>query len=117
VHRGTPWQVPCTRETVMTHHVFPDQAALEAICHRHRISRLSLFGSVLKGTDRPDSDVDLLVEFELGATPGLLTVAQIEIDLSELLNGRRVDLRTAGDLSRYFREEVVRTAEPQFEAR
>jgi predicted nucleotidyltransferase len=97
--------------------VFSDGAALAAICRRYRIRRLSLFGSTLKGTDRPDSDVDLLVEFEPGATPGLLTMAQIEIELSELLSGRRVDLRTAGDLSRYFRDEVVRTAETQFDAR
>ncbi len=93
---------------------FPDTDALGALCRRHRIRRLSLFGSTLKGTARPDSDVDLLVEFEPDATPGLLTMAQIEIELSELLDGRRVDLRTAGDLSRYFRDEVVRTAEAQF---
>jgi len=97
--------------------VFPDNVALEAICRRYRIRRLSLFGSTLKGTNRPDSDVDLLVEFEPGATPGLLTMAQIKIDLSGLLGGRRVDLRTAGDLSRYFRDEVVRAAEAQFDAR
>ena len=78
---------------------------------------MSLFGSTLKGTSRPDSDVDLLVEFEPDATPGLLTMARIEIELSELLGGRKVDLRTAGDLSRYFRDDVVRTAEAQFEAR
>src|SRR4051812_46487951 len=98
-------------------HVFSDIAALEAVCRRHHIQRLSLFGSTLRGTNRPDSDVDLLVEFEPGAKPGLLTMAQIEIEFSELLGGRRVDLRTAGDLSRYFRNEVVRTAEAQFDAR
>jgi predicted nucleotidyltransferase len=54
------------------------------------------------------------VEFEPRATPGLLTMAQIEIDLSELLGGRKVDLRTEGDLSRYSRDEVVRTAEIQY---
>jgi hypothetical protein len=98
----------------MAQSLFPDEDALRALCRRHRIRRLSLFGSTLKGTARPDSDVDLLVEFEPDATPGLLTMAQIEIELSELLGGRRVDLRTAGDLSRYFRDEVVRTAEAQF---
>jgi predicted nucleotidyltransferase len=97
-------------------HVFPDDVALEAICRRYRIRRLSLFGSTLNGTHRPDSDVDLLVEFEPGATPSLLTMAEIELALSPLLGGRRVDLRTAGDLSRYFRDEVVRMAEPQYEA-
>jgi predicted nucleotidyltransferase len=69
------------------------------------------------GTNRPDSDVDLLVEFAPGATPGLLTMAQIEIELSGRPGGRKVDLRTAGDLSRYFRDEVVRMPEAQFAAR
>jgi uncharacterized protein len=93
-----------------------DQKALAALCRRHRIRRLSLFGSVLKGTDRPDSDIDLLVEFEPEATPGLLGMAAIEIELSELLGGRQVDLRTAEDLSRRFRDDVVRNAEAQFAA-
>jgi uncharacterized protein len=97
-------------------HIFPDRAALESICRRHRIRRLSLFGSILKGTARPDSDVDLLVEFEPGATPGLIRLAAIARELSGLLGGRNVDLRTSGDLSRYFRDEVVRTAEVQFAA-
>jgi uncharacterized protein len=93
-----------------------DQEALAQLCRRHGIRRLSLFGSVLKGTARPDSDVDLLVEFEPGAVPGLLGMAAIEAELSDLLGGRRVDLRTAHDLSRYFRAEVERTAEVQFAA-
>ena len=83
----------------------------------HRIRRLSLFGSTLKGSDRPDSDVDLLVDFQPGAKPSLLTMARIEIEMSSLLGGRKVDLRTAQDLSRYFREEVIRAAETQYEAR
>jgi predicted nucleotidyltransferase len=96
--------------------LFTDRAALTAVCRRHRIRRLSLFGSVLRGTDRPDSDVDLLVEFEPDAIPGLLGLAAIETELSDLLGGRRVDLRTAQDLSRYFRDEVVRTALEQYTA-
>ena len=100
----------------MPHRLFTDPNALAALCRRRRIRRLSLFGSTLKGTNRPDSDVDLLVEFEPEAAPSLLTMAAIELELSPLLGGRKVDLRTAGDLSRYFRDEVVRTAEPQFEA-
>jgi hypothetical protein len=86
------------------------------VCKRHHIRKLSLFGSQLKGTARPDSDFDLLVEFELGAKISLLDMARIEIELSELLGGRKVDLRTAQELSRYFRNEVVRTAEPQYVA-
>jgi predicted nucleotidyltransferase len=93
-----------------------DQGALAQLCQRRGIRRLSLFGSVMKGTARPDSDVDLLVEFEPGAIPGLLGMAAIEAELSELLSGRRVDLRTAQDLSRHFRDEVERTAEVQFAA-
>lgn len=100
----------------MAHRLFTDEATLDKLCRRYGIRRLSLFGSALKGTDRPDSDVDLLVEFEPDAKPSLLTIAQIEIELSPLLGGRKVDLRTAQDLSRYFRDEIVRTAEPQYEA-
>jgi uncharacterized protein len=96
--------------------VFRDPAALAALCRRRRIRRLSLFGSTLKGADRPDSDVDLLVEFEPEAKPGLLAMAAIELELSPLLDGRKADLRTAQDLSRHFREEVERTAEVQYEA-
>jgi predicted nucleotidyltransferase len=97
--------------------LFTDREALSALCRRHHIRRLSLFGSALKGTNRPDSDVDLLVEFEPDARPTLLTMAQIELELSPLLGGRKVDLRTAQDLSRYFRDEVVRTAQVEYEAR
>lgn len=100
----------------MAQNLFPDQATLADLCHRHHIRRLSLFGSTLKGTARPDSDVDLLVEFEPEARPSLLTMAQIEIELSALLDGRRVDLRTREDLSRYFRDEVVHMAKVQFAA-
>ena len=91
------------------------EAELAPVCRRHRIRKLSLFGSRLKGTARPDSDVDLLVEFEPNAVPGLLGIAAMELELSALLGGRKVDLRTAQDLSRYFRDEVVRTAEVQYE--
>jgi uncharacterized protein len=97
--------------------VFPDDEALKAICQRYRIRRLSLFGSTLKGTRRPDSDVDLLVEFEPGAKPSLFTMAEIELQLSPLVGQWKVDLRTAEDLSRYFRDDIIRTAEAQYEAR
>jgi predicted nucleotidyltransferase len=100
----------------MFHNVFPDTDALATVCRRHRIRRLSLFGSTLKGTNRPDSDVDLLVEFEPGKEPGLLALAGIEAELSALAGGRAVDLRTSQDLSRHFRDDVVRTAEVQYAA-
>lgn len=91
-----------------------EPALLAALCRRHGIRKLSLFGSMLKGTARPDSDIDLLVDFEPGADITLFDMARIEIELSNLLGGRKVDLRTAEDLSRYFRDEVVRMAEPQY---
>lgn len=93
-----------------------DQATLARLCDQHQIRRLSLFGSQLKGTAGPDSDIDLLVEFFPEARPTLLDMAQIEIELSEALGGRKVDLRTPGDLSHFFSHEVVRTAEVQYVA-
>jgi predicted nucleotidyltransferase len=93
-----------------------DHDALAALCRRHHIRRLSLFGSVLKGTARADSDVDLLVEFFPGKEPGFIGLAAIETELSALLGGRPVDLRTAQDLSRHFRSEVLSSAEVQYAA-
>jgi predicted nucleotidyltransferase len=92
-----------------------DTEALAHLCRSHRIRRLALFGSMLKGSDRPDSDVDFLVEFERDAVPGLLGMAEIEAELSALL-GRPVDLRTANELSPHFRQAVERAAEVQFAA-
>jgi predicted nucleotidyltransferase len=68
----------------------------------------------LKGTAGPDSDIDLLVEFLPDATPTLLDMVDMERELSELLGGVKVDLRTPEDLSRYFRDQVVSTAEVQY---
>lgn len=92
-----------------------DEATLARFCERRHIRRLALFGSQLKGTARPDSDIDLLVEFDPQYTPGLIGVAAMEIELGQLL-GRKVDLRTPRDLSRHFRDEVLRTAQVQYEA-
>ena len=89
---------------------------LANFCQARHIRRLALFGSQLKGTARPDSDIDLLVEFADGARPTLLDMAQIELDLSRALDGRKVDLRTAQDLSHYFRDQVVETAQVQYVA-
>jgi len=83
-------------------------------CQRHAISKLSLFGSVLRDDFRPDSDIDVLVEFEPGHVPGFITLGQMQIELSELL-GRAVDLKTPASLSRYFRQQVVNTAQVQYE--
>ncbi len=83
-------------------------------CRRHHIGRLSLFGSVLTPDFGPESDIDVLVEFEPGHSPGFLRLAGLEEELSGLFGGRRVDLRTPQDLSRYFRDEVIASAEVQY---
>ena len=88
--------------------------ALKAFCQNHHIRRLSVFGSALKGTGRPDSDIDLLVDFDTAHVPGLLALATMELALSQMLSGRKVDLRTPNDLSRHFRDEVVRTARVEY---
>jgi len=93
-----------------------DTQVLGIFCTKHRVRKLSLFGSRLHGSHRSDSDVDLLVEFEVGAQPTLLDLAAMEEELSTMLGGLRVDLRTAQELSRYFREDVLREAEVQFVA-
>jgi predicted nucleotidyltransferase len=87
------------------------QANIAAFCQRHHIRRLALFGSVLRDDFRPDSDIDVLVEFGAGHTPGLIRLAGMEFELSELLGGRRVDLNTPMCLSPYFRDEVLEEAE------
>lgn len=91
-----------------------DETTLARFCEKHSISRLALFGSQLTGTAGPDSDIDLLVEFSSDATPGLLGIASMELELSSMLGGRAVDLRTSQDLSRHFRDEVARIAEVQY---
>lgn len=83
-------------------------------CRRHHIRRLAFFGSVLRDDFGPDSDVDVLVEFLEGHTPGL-RFFEMETELSDLL-GRKVDLQTPGFLSPYFRDEVLAEAEVQYEA-
>jgi hypothetical protein len=89
---------------------------LKGFCTKHRVRSLSLFGSRLHGSHRVDSDVDLLVEFEADARPSLLDLAAMELELSAMLGGLRVDIRTAQELSRYFRDDVLREAEVQFVA-
>lgn len=83
-------------------------------CRRHRIRRLSLFGSVLRDDFGADSDIDVLVEFERGATPGLAFFT-MQDELTEII-GRKVDLHTAASLSKYFRDEVLAEAEVQYDA-
>jgi hypothetical protein len=94
-------------------HVAVDAARIGDFCRRHHIRRLSFFGSVLREDFRPDSDVDVLVEFEPGHPVGFVRLAGMEIELSEIL-GRKADLRTPAELSRYFRQEVIDSAELQY---
>jgi len=82
-------------------------------CRRNHIRKLALFGSALGDEFRPDSDIDLLVEFYPDHIPGLIRLAGMEIELSEIVV-RTVDLRTEEDLSNYFRDEVVKSAEVQY---
>jgi len=83
-------------------------------CRQHHIRRLSLFGSVLREDFNAQSDVDVLVEFEPEHVPGLLGIARMERELSELFGGRNVDLRTPEDLSRHFRKAVLEEADVQY---
>ena len=83
-------------------------------CQTHRIRKLSVFGSVLRDDFRPDSDIDVLVEFEAGHVPGLLRMAALEMELTNIL-GHKADLRTPAELSRYFRQKVVDGAEPIYD--
>ena len=86
---------------------------IKDFCRRHHIRKLSIFGSYLRDDFGPESDVDFLVEFDPQTYSSLFDIAGMEIELSEML-GRKVDLRTAEDLSRYFRDEVVAQAEVQY---
>jgi predicted nucleotidyltransferase len=89
------------------------QVELGDFCRRWQIRKLSLFGSVLRNQLRPDSDLDVLVEFRGGLQAGLIQMAKIERELSDLV-GRKVDLRTAADLSHHFRDDVLREAQVQY---
>jgi predicted nucleotidyltransferase len=86
-----------------------DREKIAAFCRRYHIRKLALFGSVLRNDFRLESDVDILVEFEQGKTPGLAFFA-MQDELSSIL-GRKVDLNTPQGLSRYFRDKVLREAE------
>ena len=90
------------------------QEILAEFCHRNHIRRLSLFGSALRDDYGPDSDIDLLVEFEPGHVPGFIKLAGMERELSTMLGDRPVDLRTPEELSRYFRNQVIAEAEEQY---
>ena len=89
---------------------------IEQFCQRHNIRKLSLFGSVLREDFTPESDIDFLVEFEPGKTPGYFKIVSMEMELSELLEGRKIDLRTPNELSVYFRDRVMAEAVVQYDS-
>lgn len=89
---------------------------IEEFCTRHSIKRLAFFGSVLRDDFSDTSDVDVLVTFEEGHTPGFFSLFDMEDELSDII-GRSVDLRTSEDLSRYFRDDVISNMAIQYEKR
>ena len=99
----------------MSPHILIDRDAVAAFCRRHHIKRLALFGSVLRDDFTPDSDVDVLVEFQAGHVPGLDFVS-MERELSRLLQGRRVDIVTPKFLNARIRDQVLTSAEPLYVA-
>ncbi|MDF1539822.1 MAG: nucleotidyltransferase family protein [Candidatus Thorarchaeota archaeon] len=88
----------------------PEKETLARFCRKHHIRKFSTFGSALREDFGPDSDLDILVEFKSGHKPGFFLLIEIENELTNLF-GRKVDLRTPEDLSRYFREDVMAQAE------
>lgn len=92
---------------------FPPTKLVE-FCKRNGIRKLSLFGSALREDFGSDSDIDLLVELRSSSAPSLLDLARMERELSALLGGRKVDLRTPKEISRYFRDEVLSSASVQY---
>ena len=89
--------------------------SIAEFCMRNRIRRLSLFGSVLREDFSPDSDVDILVEFEPGTRVGLISLSGLEIELGTIV-GRKVDLNTPGFLSKYYRDQILAEADVQYDA-
>jgi hypothetical protein len=103
------------RDLIVTERIlieFPKEE-IEEFCKKHSIRKLSLFGSALRDDFTPESDLDILVEFDPSHIPGLIRLAGMELELGEIL-GRKVDMRTAQDLSRYFRDEVLKSALVQY---
>ena len=83
-------------------------------CQENNIIKLSLFGSVLRNDFNENSDIDILVEFDKNHIPGFIRLANIQNNLSKLLGGREIDIRTPNDLSPYIRDKVLNTAEVQY---
>ena len=95
-------------------HITIDKEALRKLCRRYHLKRLAFFGSVLRDDFRHDSDIDVLVEFEEGHTPGFFKLYEFEQKLSEILDGRKVDLVTYRALNRHLKSRVLAEAEVQY---
>ena len=100
----------------MPAHLELDRDQLASFCRRHHVRRLALFGSVLRDDFGPDSDVDVLVEFEADHVPGFIALHALEEELAQFMSGHPVDLVTAGALNHRIRERVLASAEVQFAA-
>ena len=98
----------------MARNMVVPRGEIAEFCRRHHLRKLALFGSVLREDFGPASDVDVLIELEPGKTVGFFGLFDMEEELAQIFGGRKVDLRTPQDLSRYFREEVTATAEVQY---
>lgn len=103
-------------ETVHTLPIDIPKNKIAEFCQRHHILKLSLFGSVLRDDFRSESDIDFLVEFEPGRTLGYFKLVSMEMEFSEILDGRKIDLRTPDELSIYFRGRVMAEALVQYDS-
>jgi len=98
----------------MNRNIAVDSEKIRDFCERHHIRRLAVFGSALRDDFGPDSDVDVLVDFMPAHVPGFFRLFDMEQELSALFGGRKVDIRTPEDLSRYFRDKVIAEAQVQY---
>jgi hypothetical protein len=98
----------------MGKNIFTDKEKIRDFCERHYIQRLAIYGSVLRNDFDQDSDIDVLVDFVPGHVPGFFRLFEMEEELSVIFGGRKVDMRTPQDLSRYFRDKVIASAQVQY---
>jgi predicted nucleotidyltransferase len=98
----------------MLKNILTDKEKVRVFCERYYIQRLAIYGSVLRDDFDQDSDIDVLVDFMPGHVPGFFRLFDMEEELSVIFGGRKVDLRTREDLSRYFRDKVVAEAQVQY---
>lgn len=107
--------MPDRMSEMIRHELHIPHEQLAEVCKRYSVKRLSLFGSILTDRFGPESDIDMLVEFLPEAEIGLFEMSAMEEKLSAML-GRKVDLRTPAELSRYFRDKVMQSAVLQYAA-